>query len=163
MKKATLYLLILVFFGTMNMISQPFGGRPEKGRGKLEQFKKLKLIEILNLKEDDAIRFFAKLNTHENKMQEVQKRRGDLLDSLELLVKMKSSEKSLEGVFDQLYDCEQQQLMERKSFRTEAKSILSTEQIAKWLLFERKFKQEVRERINETRPERGKRWRDKSE
>ena len=164
MKKALWYVCtLLIIISTVTVFAQPFGGPPERGRGKLEHFKKLKLIEVLNLNENDAVRFFAKLNVHENKMQEIQKQRESLLDSLEILVKLKASEKSLEGVFDMLQDVEQQQLAERKTFRNDAKSVLSTEQVAKWLLFERKFMKEVRDRTGDMWRDRGERRREKEE
>ena len=141
----TTMLVCIIFIGSQQLYAQPFGGPPPHGRGRIEQLRKLKLIEVLNLKEDEAVRFFAKLNEHENKMENIQKERGELLDSLELLVKLNSADKSLEGIFDALMESESKMLNERKSFRSEAKKLLSTQQQAKWLLFERKFWDNVRD------------------
>jgi hypothetical protein len=160
-------LLVLFIFGTLFSFSQPDDMPMHRGRERVKQFRKLKLIEVLDLNEEKSLRFFAKLNAHENIIQELQKHRNDLLDTLEILVKAKASDKSFERIFDALLVVEPKITNERKSFRNEVKDLLTTEQMAKWLVFERKFWGEVRERMQEKMmdkiPGKGKRFRGKME
>ena len=154
---SSLSLFVLLFWGTFISYAQPPGGFLPRGRERLDQFRKLKLIEVLDLTEENALRFFAKLNEHENKMQEIQKQRNDLIDSLEILVNVNASDKTLEKMFDGLMEIETKTMNERKNFRGEVKGILTTEQMAKFFVFERKFRSEVRDVMEEKMRDKGQR------
>ncbi|MBM4166000.1 MAG: hypothetical protein FJ218_03655 [Ignavibacteria bacterium] len=160
-------LLILLLFGTLFSFSQSDEMPMRPGGERIKQFRKLKLIEVLDLNEEKSIRFFAKLNAHENTVHELQKHRNDLLDTLEILIKAKATDKSFERVFNMLFDIDPKITNERNAFHNEVKDLLSPEQMAKWLVFERKFWSEVRERMQEKMkdkmPGKGKRFRGKME
>mgnify|MGYP003351279820 CR=1 FL=1 len=144
MKKTTSIIFILFFFTAMNIVfSQEIDNFPPGGE-RLHQFRKLKLIESLDLKEEQALRFFSKLNEHEKKVQSIQKHKNEILDTLEILINADGSEKSFERLFDELFEGESQILSERKAFRNEARTLLSPQQVAKWYVFERNFMREVR-------------------
>ncbi|MBS4027366.1 MAG: hypothetical protein KGZ58_01915 [Ignavibacteriales bacterium] len=149
----------ILFVFPLVVIAQPPGG-PPRGRERIEQFRKLKLIEVLDLKEDDAIRFFAKFNEHEKIMQDLQKRRADLVDTLEVLLKQKTADKVYENIFDDMYDVEAKLLTHRKAFRAELKSLLTAEQMAKLHIFQRRFGERVRETMDDMRREKGQRHRE---
>ena len=55
------------------------GGRPER----LEKYRKMRLIEVLKLSEEGAVRFFAKQNAHEEKVHDMMQKRNQLLDEIE--------------------------------------------------------------------------------
>ena len=62
---------ILLVFGWMVlsahlMVAQPFEPDDQKPFERIEHFKKVRLIEILDMKEEQSVRFFARLNEHEN-------------------------------------------------------------------------------------------------
>jgi hypothetical protein len=136
---------ILFFIFTVTVVAQSMGGGlPFRGKEKLQQFRKLRLIEALDLKEENAIRFFAKLNEHEKRMNEFHDRRSALADTLEILVKADASDKSLERIFDDLLGVEEKMMQEKKTFRSELKNVLTTQQAAKLFVFEKKFGEGVR-------------------
>ncbi|TLY32059.1 MAG: hypothetical protein E6K56_04060 [Ignavibacteria bacterium] len=59
-------------------------GDPEmREHGRLEKFKMMRLVEVLKLNEEDAVRLYAKNSAHEDKVRELMKSRNSLLDDIE--------------------------------------------------------------------------------
>ncbi len=159
---------MLFFLLTVSVYAQPMGGPPFRGKEKLQQFRKLRLIEALDLKEENAIKFFTKLNEHEKRMNDFHDRRGALADTLEVLVKADAADKSLERIFDDLLGVEEKMMQEKKTFRSELKNVLTTQQVAKLFVFEKKFGEGVRNamqdkfREDDMMPGQGKRRRNRN-
>lgn len=157
MFRTFLFLSIAVLlFAQSGSGQQPFppGGHPGMGPERLEKYKKLRLIEALDLKEEDAVRFMAKYTTHENNLHDLMKQRMELIDQLELLLRTQASDKEFQKLFTQLEENEQKMFNERKRFQNEIKSSLTTEQAAKFLVFDRNFNRELHEAMQEMRRER---------
>jgi hypothetical protein len=132
----------------------PYGRGSGRGRERLERFKKMRLIEVLNLKEDDAVRFTAKHTAHENAMHDLMKERMDLIDQLERQLQTKAGDKELQKSFDQLQQNNQKTFDERRRFEGDVKTMLTPEQMAKFYVFERNFERELREAMDDVRRER---------
>ena len=71
------------------------------------------------------------------------------MDSLEILVEEDAKSLSFEKIFDELIQSEEKLLETKKTFQNEMKSILTSEQMAKYLVFEKKFRQEVKNTIEQ--------------
>ena len=58
---------------------------PMRGPGaeRIEQFKKVRLIEVMNMDEETSIRFFARYNKHLESMRTIQKDHNALIDQLQ--------------------------------------------------------------------------------
>lgn len=152
MKIARTVLLILVCaFGLT------FGQeRPGQFRGaqRVEQFKKLRMIEALKMDDDTSIRFFAKYNKHEEIVRDINKEREGFLDELEGMRKSGSKDAEMEKVITSLLALDAKQSEERSRFVSDLKAVLTTSQIADLLLFERNFARNVRQMMQEMARER---------
>jgi Spy/CpxP family protein refolding chaperone len=121
-------------------------GRPME---RMERLKKVRMIEMLSLSEDQSSRFFARLNEHENRRRELMKAKGESLDKVERLVRNRADEKEIEKVFAEVADAEGRFAEENQRFFAGLKDLLTVEQRAKFLLFERQFERELREALRD--------------
>jgi hypothetical protein len=126
----------------------PDNGKPME---RLEQLKKVRMIEMLDLKEDQSVRFFARLNDHDKVRKDLRKERNDVLDKLERLIRNRADAAAYDKVFAEVKDVQDRMLAEERGFADGLKDILTVEQRAKLILFERRFEGELREAIRENR------------
>ena len=153
-----LVLALLVFAGFQNnAVGQrrrfdPGMGGPAPER--LDKFRKMRLVEVLKLNEDDAVRFFVKQNLHEETQRGLMKSRNDLLDDIEDVVKDNEEKGEVQKLTDQVLSVDQKIFNERQRYQEEIRKLLSPEQFAKFLLFERNFGRQVKDALEEMRQER---------
>jgi hypothetical protein len=121
---------------------------------RIEQWKKVRLIETLGLNEEQSARFIARLNEHDAARRSLFKERMDALDRLERLVQNHASEKELVEVFPEVTAVDDKIIQEDRKFFNGLSEILSPEQRAKYLLFERHFERELREAMREVQQRR---------
>jgi hypothetical protein len=138
------------------------GGNPQETRPfeRIEQWKKVRLIEILDLKEDQSARFFARLNEHERKKRDLMRERGEVLDKIERLVRNHAGAAELEKVLPDVPAADDRIREEQRGFFNGLGDLLTAEQRAKLLLFERQFEKELREAMREAQR---RRWRPDSQ
>jgi Spy/CpxP family protein refolding chaperone len=146
--------MILGFLGALIIagvaLAQPPQGPPDsQSIERIERWKKLRLIELLNLSEDQSVRFFARMNEHETARRAMMKQKGEALDRLERLVRNRAEASEFEKVIPEVLTAEDQIRAEQRKFFTGLSDILSVEQRAKLLLFERQFERELREAMRE--------------
>ena len=153
MKQRFFFVLLSFPFFCWVAEAQPFGeGGPPFER--IERFKKVRLIEMLDMKEDQSVRFFARLNEHDNAKRELFKAKMDLLDKIERLVRNHASESEFDKVFPDVASANAKIFEDDQKFFDGLKDILSVEQRGKFLLFERHFEQELREAMKEVQKRR---------
>ncbi len=121
---------------------------------RVERLRKVRLVEALDLKEDQAVRFLARMNEFEKKRHETMMARQDALDRLEKLIQDGASDKELEKAFVPLSGLEEQMVSERRQFFAGLSDILSTQQRARFLTFERRFDRELREAVRDAQRKR---------
>ncbi len=145
MKKFIFSILLLPLIGGL---CYPQGrGDHHKIREKIEQLEKIKLIETLKMDEPTTLKFFARRSEFRDKMKALMDKEDDLLDKLDNAV---NSSKEKDNSFylnmiDQYFDLDQKTFDAKKSFITSLSDILTREQIAKLLVFQKKFREEVRD------------------
>ena len=104
------------------------------------------LIEYLDMDEETTLRFFARRTEHRKKVEEQQTELEKKIDELDDL--MKSDRIMLEGDLkariDEILQIQAEFHNERVNFISSLNDILTYTQIANLLVFERKFKDEVR-------------------
>ena len=141
-----------VFFviGTLLLFTSTFAqmrdGPRHHMREKLEQLKKIKLIETLNMDEETTLRFFSRRSKLQMKLNEI-KERGE--HNFQQLDKMQKSGKSytdeeLRSLIDETKSIPLQIEKARVKFISSLNDILTPEQIARFIIFERKFKEKLR-------------------
>lgn len=121
--------------------------RPER----LEKFRKMRLVELLKLDEEESVRFFAKQNAHENKTRELMQKRNDLIDMIEKNIKEKGNTNELMKLADEAMKIDKDIFAERQRFQEEIRKLLTPEQFGKFIVFERDFGKQVREAMQEMR------------
>lgn len=146
------YLLFLsILYITFSQAQPP----PEGPRfERIERFKKMRLVEMLDLKEEQSVRFFARYNEFENARRELTRQKGETLDKVERLIRNKADAKEFEKVFGEVEMANRKIGEEKLKFFTGLNDILSIEQRAKLLLFERRFESELREAMREVQQRR---------
>lgn len=149
MKPPILFLCVCMMFAGTVLRAQPTRMGDERPFERIEQWKKVRLIEVLGLKEEESVRFFARFNEHETRQRELAKQRDEVLDKLERLVRNHADDKEIEKVFPEVIAAGDNLIEERHSFFVSTADILSAEQRAKLLLFERHFERELREAMRE--------------
>ena len=157
-------ILIAVLLVSENAPGQRHRPPPEKREGpmpeRLERFKKMRMIEVLDLNEEDAVRFTAKRNAHEKKMREMMDGRREAVDAVEEKVRDKADAQEYQKIIDKILDIDQQMFAERRRFQDELRHTLTAEQFAKFVVFERNFEKHLRDAMDEMRRDRMERERD---
>ena len=134
--------------------AQPMRMGDERPLERIEQWKKVRLIEVLNLNEEQSVRFFARFNDHESMKRELAKQKEELLDKLERLVRNHADDKEIEKMFPDVVAVNQKLADVHLRFFNSTGDILSAEQRAKLLLFERHFERELREAMKDAQQRR---------
>jgi len=148
-------LSLAIFIATQSLLAQPQGPRQGPRAGRLEEFRKMRLVEVLKLKEDEAVRFFAKQSAHEDKIKELMKARNDALDDIDKTVREKGDAKGIQKSSGDVLDADQKIFAERQRYQEELKNFLTPEQFGKFLVFERNFEHHMREAMQDMFRERG--------
>ncbi len=153
LRAACMLLVLIPLSGFAQPPGPPQGARPFE---RIEQWKKVRLIEILDMKEDQSARFFARLNEHEAQRRELHKEKGEILDRLDRLVRNHAESAELEKVIPEVLAVDDKTHDEQNKFFLSLGDILTVDQRAKLLLFERQFEKELRDAMREAQR---KRWR----
>ncbi|MBI4429896.1 MAG: hypothetical protein HY562_12355 [Ignavibacteriales bacterium] len=124
-------------------------------RERVEQFKKIRMMEVMKLDEETSLRFFARYNKHHEAMKEITLRRDGLIDQLAALRKSDGLDSEYEKVFKELQNTESQIVAERSRFLQDLKGVVSTRQVAEYIVFERNFNRQLMQLMREMAQERG--------
>lgn len=113
---------------------------------KIEQLEKIKLIEILGMDEETSIRFFTRHAEFKKVLGENQTRCEKQIDVLNDLVNSGNQTNSTEykKQLNEFWKLETELLNERKKFYDSLSGLLSDEQVAKLIVFEKQFRDEIR-------------------
>lgn len=156
----TLFLITFPSRGWTQEEPGPMPGWGQRGMGpeRLERYKRMRLIEVLELNEEDAAKFVAKHKKHQNIMHELMQERMKIIDELEQSLRDKSRDnKKVENLFARLDESDQKMFNERKRYQADIKSMLTTEQMVKFYVFDRNFNRELREAVEQMKRERRRR------
>ena len=125
----------------------PDEGRPpkERLRKRIEIVRIWKLIETLELTEEQSMRFFPVLSASDRAKEEFKSERDRLLNRIAELVRAgDADEKELSAILDTLEQIRLHQFEAETAFLAEIDKILTVKQKAKLALFEKAFREEVR-------------------
>jgi len=129
-------------------------GMPGERMRRIEQFKKVRLMEVLQLDEQESIRFFARYGRFEDEVRKLERERNTIIDDLDSLVKQDEKPESYQKDFDDLIVLGQKVADARARFYKDAQQVLTPQQVAKVVVFERDFGRELREMIQDVQRER---------
>ncbi|MER3522519.1 MAG: hypothetical protein C4326_00245 [Ignavibacteria bacterium] len=149
MRRVLIALLTLCSIGVAQ--AQPQEGAPLQ---RIERFKKMRMIETLELNEEQSVRFFARYNEHEKMRRDLLRQKDEVLDKIERLLRNNGEPKEYEKLFADVIAINRRLGEERLDFFNGLSDLLTIEQRAKLLLFERRFENELREAMREARQRR---------
>lgn len=144
-KGTTFKIAFLMLIIPVLLVAQP-PKMPPRAMEKIETIKKIKLIEVLNLKDDEADKVLVKYNTFENKIKEATKQLDNCTEKLEDAVKAEDF-KNIDKLSEEFLQAKKEMDNSINERLTGMKGILSKEQFAKYLVFERRFQEELRHAI----------------
>ena len=136
-------LIALIF--TTTLFAQRGEGPGEWGRmgGKIEQLEKIKIIEELNMDEETTLKFFSRRNEHREKQRALIEYRDQLFKTLsenfDSEEDINYKEKTVE-----IFEIEKKMTTERVDFFNSLTDILTEKEMVQLIIFEFKFRNEVR-------------------
>ena len=153
MKKLLMIIFTLIVL-TSIAYPQQMKERKMKNMEKLEQLEKIKLIESLDMDEDTSVRFFARRNESKREIQELEKKTDDIIFELEKSFNSedKYQDEKQKLLISEMLKNREAIEMRRNQFINSLDDILSTEQIAKLIVFEKRFREEIRNVLFERKP-----------
>jgi len=145
MKTISIIVLIILFFSP-NLFSQKGKWQDEEMRAKFEELENIKLIETLQMDEETTLRFFARKSEHKLQQHEIQEKIKSNIDNLDVLLKSgrAMTTEELKSKIDEINNLELQLDKNKVEFLNSLSDILSYEQIAEMIIFEKRFRNEVR-------------------
>lgn len=120
----------------------------EKERARIERLEKIKIVEMLNLNDETVLKFFARRNEFYTNTKYIFEEKKKLSDEFEADMKAgkKHSKRYYKGLIDKIFSLDREWQKKRENFYFSQSDILTTEQIAKLVVFQRRFNEWV---INE--------------
>lgn len=154
---------VLAFCGCLIILpavtAQPRGPMRGPAVERVEQLKKLRLMEALKLEEETSIRFFSRYGEHQDELRKIGAKRSDEIDKLALAIKSGGSDADVEKYVKDILAIEGQVLEARSKFLESLKPLLTAKQIGQYVVFERNFNQDLRELMREMAQDRFQRGR----
>lgn len=149
MKTYSLVMLLILLFSTL-VFSQIDETRH---KNRISQLEKLKLVEELELNENTAIRFFARRKEHQKELEALEFKSKKLFEQLDKSIKFRKadSEKEQQKLINDMFDIRDKIEQKKKEFVFSLNDILTTEQVSKYVLFEKNFREEIRKILLERR------------
>ena len=129
-------------------------GQPWGGFDRIESYKKVRMLEVLKLGEDQSVKFVSRYNKHQDTMHGFEKERNELVDKLDEQAQSDAKDADYDQTFNGLLDLDKKISGERFQFLGEIKEVLSHKQIAEYIVFERNFAKELRQAIRDVQRER---------
>jgi hypothetical protein len=147
MKKIIL-LIIIVTSVSVTLTAQRKHDRKHQLPDKILQLEKIKLIETLEMDEETTLKFFSRRSEFEREMDKIYKAIDEKLDKMEQIVNSDDvKDEELKAAIEDLNLMHHNLDKNKANFINSLNDILSYEQIAKMVLFDRKFKEELRKAI----------------
>jgi hypothetical protein len=121
-------------------------------RKHLEQLRILKMLELLDLSEDQEVPFLTAFNSMRQEQHDLEEQTNLVLDTLAAEMQSGSvSEARLNGLIDRAKSLEQEKFSRLMAFMDEAGTMLTPEQMAKLLIFHKRFEAELLEQVGRFR------------
>jgi hypothetical protein len=122
---------------------------------KIEELEKVKLLDVLNLDEGVAAKLITRRNQDRSRIWDIEDKINDVLDKIKSELKGKDKDvtkiqKLNESYMNLTMDVEKEKL----NFLRSLSDILTPEQVGKFIVFERKFREDIRDLLMKERMKR---------
>jgi Spy/CpxP family protein refolding chaperone len=150
--KTGAFALVLILMSAIAINAQPYGDMQGKGHGrkarqKMTAMKKVKLLEILDLDAATSDKFLAKYTLWEKKIEEQREKVMEAYDNLEKSLKNYDNKAAISKATNEVINQQNQMIKLMQESRDDIKTILTDVQFAKYVLFEHKFRSELKRMI----------------
>ncbi len=144
--KTIKYITLFTTVFLVSVFGQMRHDEPPPGREKIEQLEKIKLIEVLRMGEETTLRFFARRSEMKTKLDSLHEKAVEIIADMEKIVKDGNSTQKdkLKKMIEDLDKIQFESQKLKSDFIKSLDDILTTEQIAKVIIFEKNFKDELR-------------------
>jgi hypothetical protein len=120
-----------------------------KAAERVEQFKKIRIMEVLGLDEQTSIKFFARYNKNLEVMKDLRQKQVQALARVQTMKKGKASDNDYAGVIGELRSLEDQVSQTKSKYIDDLKDVLTNKQLAEYLVFELRFQQNLRDLVRD--------------
>ncbi len=136
----------LIIVSSIQSFSQMHDKPPQHMRDKLIQLENIKIIEVLDMDEETTLRFFSRRNELQTKMEKLTEHADDIITQMEVIFKAGKvyTEAELKSLIVEANTIHTDIVQTKSDFINSLDDILTTEQIAKLIIFERRFKDELK-------------------
>ncbi len=156
MKMVSVWCMLLA--GAVLLSAQPRemmeGGKFQRPMERLENYKKIRMIEVLKLDEETGLKLVGRYNKHRENVKQLEESRAALVEKLESQLNSNAADSELQRSFNDFYEIEKKIGESRKKFLEDLKEILTTKQIAEYMIFERNFMTDLRNVVKDIQKER---------
>jgi Spy/CpxP family protein refolding chaperone len=128
-----------------------FGPMSEKMKASFENLRLLKLMEALELTEEQSEKFVPLFYQHRKKMQELGEEKQAVVEKLDSMLQAENAEQQILELIAELDKLNQRVEAERVSFQDEAGQMLTVYQQGRMALFQEHFARRVLESLREFR------------
>lgn len=142
--KYFLLILAVTLGAAFDATAQNEQGAEKKGRERIEQLRRVKLIEALELNEEQAVRLSVREKEYREELRALKKRRDNLVSDLRALIEDKADEGSVRKQLAAINEVNLQLVQKKHTYLLSLEDMLSMEKIGKIILFEERFWKEVR-------------------
>lgn len=150
--KTFFVILVFLFANFLNFAQDNFPFIPPDPKGKLAQLEKVKLIETLKMDEETTLRFFARRTEFLDRVQQINQNSDEIINKLaDSFDENNLSESEYKKLIKEINTNDEQMFREKINFVNSLEDLLTEEQIAKMIVFERKFKEEIRKILTKGR------------
>jgi len=148
MKTKIILLLMIIFTISITAQRHPGLGK-NRNKNRIDELEKVKLIEILNMDEESTLKFFARRNQFKKNTDKKIEERDNLLENFEqvILENEVDDESFYRKSVQDILKIEEDLVNGRKEFINSLDDILTEQQIAKLVVFEFKFRKNIRDML----------------
>jgi hypothetical protein len=120
-----------------------------KASERVEQYKKIRMMEVLGLDEQSSIKFFSRYNKNVEVMKDLRQKQVQALASIQILRKSKATDNEYAKVVSDLRSLEGQVNQTKSKYIDDLKDLLTSKQLAEYLVFELRFQQNLRDLVRD--------------
>ncbi|RMD49734.1 MAG: hypothetical protein D6830_04250 [Ignavibacteria bacterium] len=143
MKKGIIIFVLILITSAQLFAQEDMPPQDKRMRMKIERLEKMQLLEVLDLDEETAVRFFTRKKENMKEARKLMEQRDKLIEKLK--DKIQNGNGNYAGLIQKILDVENEIANKKAEFINSLKDILTEEQIAKVVVFDYTFKREIKD------------------
>lgn len=147
----SLWMLFCIGIMLVAGVAEAPAQKAAKAKQRILQFKKMKLIETLDMDDQTAEKFFVLYNAKQKKVEEAKQRLDSALRVMRSTLRSGASDKEIEEKSLEALSLHDAMLSAHRDMLESAKNVLNARQYATFLIFETTFHDEIRKILQDMR------------